>query len=413
MPGPELRIVEMVMPSGTWYALHQRGWDDADDESGPFLARAGELYVFGGPGALLAWCAATDDVDHELADSPLWADVSELTAVVADEDRYDLTWPGVPAEGPVPLEAVPDLHRCAALLDDLLVALDLVADSGGEDGDGQAPDPDLHELWHADELLDLLYEPEHLDGALSGHRRGRLADVLRAHAAAVVRLVERRLTLPEPATTGRAPVGPAPAVAEPLDVAVPLENVAGVETVWVGLGANAFYTLREIASGGDAPAYLGSGGRLLGAPELAGLRRWLGTAPARDGSHDLSGVPGWDALVADPAAVDLEVYDDDVFDLAEVRDRIRTDLDVAGADAMNDAWLLLADLADWGGWDDVRDALEADQPVGYVLSAVLPEVVTGDPRGARRLAELDLAAVRVAWDTVLDAVAARVDLVAE
>src|SRR5207248_2990958 len=156
----------------------------------------------------------------------------------------------------------------------------------------------------------------------------------------------------------------------------------------------------------DDPAYLGHDGTLLGASELDTLHRWLGAHEP----NDLSSVRGWDA-VCDAVDVDLEPYEDSVVDLAELGDLFTPDLDRAGAEQLGTAWVLVADLAQWGGWTDVLAELEADRPVGHVLSGVLPEVSSGDPRGARRLRELDLDEVRDAWAGIVALVESRVRLV--
>jgi len=283
VPDAALHVVELGMPSGTWYSLWQPGWTDAQDDSGPFLARSGELYVFRSPAELVDWCAAPSDSDHDLVASPAWAWVGGLPAVVHADDSFDLTWSAVPVEGEIPREAVSGLRRSAVVLDDLLVAVELEIDDEPDDAADSSADPDLLALCRAPELVDLLYDPERLDGALSGRRRHALADLIRAHGPAVVRLVERRLSRPEPRNRSGGPPGAdVVGAVTTSSTAVPLEQVAAVETVWVGLFDSGFYTMRQIVDPGDAPAYLGTAGELLGAAELVDLRRWLSSRTAID-----------------------------------------------------------------------------------------------------------------------------------
>jgi len=114
-----------------------------------------------------------------------------------------------------------------------------------------------------------------------------------------------------------------------------------------------------------------------------------------------------------PDTVDLDVYEDDTVDLGSVGDSLDGAPDETWAAALNDAWLLLADLAQWGGWTDVTAALEPDTPVGFVLSVVLPEAGAGSRYGATRLAAMDRAALRAAWNDIVTSVASHVHLLPE
>ena len=224
-------------------------------------------------------------------------------------------------------------------------------------------------------------------------------------------MVDQRLREPElPAAGAAASPSPsgdvvgggsgAPAVARPL------KDVAPVETVWLGLAELDIFTLRRIPEPDADPAYLGGAGTLVGATDLDRLRAWLSLREP----NDLSDLPGWDDL-GDADDVDLQPYEDAVLEIAELGDLFTADLDRAGAEQLVGAWVALAELAQWGGWTDVLAELEADRPVGYVLSGVLPEVSAGDSRGRRRLQELDLDEVQECWAAIVALVESRVRLV--
>lgn len=367
---PEIVPVELTLPSGRWYTLYQRGWDDADDDSLAFLGRGHRVFAFPTPDELAAWAGAHHN--HHLGVSVLWDAVrgrflSQFEP--ADADRYDLVAAGY------------DRAASAA-------TRELVADL-------------LHQLGidlSADPVSDLLPRGGSLTGLPVDAEQGpaRVKDVPWEW---VLAQVEAGVGWPDDTAADPAYV--------PHEHALPLESVApGVEALWLGLGGVGALTLVHRAED-DEVDFLGNGTTLLAAGTAEALSAYVESAPLRS-------LPSWARALREGADdLDYEPYEDNVVDLDELGSLIGPDVDREGAQTLLAAWPLVEDLAAWLGLEQVHAAFDESCPLGRFFVRDLLDLSSGSLHVRGRLAETDLTAARDQWARCVDALAAKVSWVDE
>ena len=361
--------VALRLPTGVWFTLWRPGWADADDEQAlPFP---------GEPGRVVAVTRA-EQLGTLAASGPAWRTVAALPA--ADLRRpvlHDLTDPAGLAERALAGGDVAALRETALLLDDL------------------ATQADVDSPLDQDEIyLALLDDPEEFAGVLGRRRRALLRDLIAAHWPPLL----ARVTSCVGAAGDQAPSdGASVSAADRPGGPVPLEDVVDAEVLWLRLAGQAGYTLRRRPDPAAEPVFLGAPGELRLAGDLDTLAAHLRSGAA----GGFPGEPAWADVVA--RGVDLEPYEDAVIDLDELGDAIDAQLGRDTALALLDAQLLVLDLAEWCGLDEVRAAFEQDRALGRLLVAVAPEVAQRAPRAAARLAGTDLDAVREEWHDCLAA----------
>jgi len=189
-------------------------------------------------------------------------------------------------------------------------------------------------------------------------------------------------------------------------VAVPLEDVADLETLWLGLGGAGAFTLVAWADPEDERdvAFLGADGALHAASDLPGLRAYLGSGDA----PPVEGATGWADVVADADALDLEPYEDNVSDLDALGPLIASTLDRDAAERLLAGQSLLVEIAARLRDEQTLRLLSDDEPLGRFLVGAVSDVAAASSAGLSRLADEDLDDLREAWAQVLQRLASRV-----
>jgi hypothetical protein len=361
---PEIVPIELALPSGSWFTLYQRGWDDADDDSLSFLGGDDQVYGFATPEDLCGY--AIDHHDHHLGLSPLWRDVrrrSRAAFTPGPDDRYDLTSPS--SEG-------------QRILVELLEFLRV----------------EVPQNWNQDPLEALFPRP----GTVTEVPSWLVAPPATASPNVWRRAVEE--------VDGR--IGSPPGEASEhsgfstLATAAPLEEVApGVESIWLGVADAGAYTLlyRDIETGW---LFLGPPGTLAAAGSTASLVDFLSR-----GQDPVLAQPPWVA-VRGRTDVDVEPYEDNVIDLDQLGLLLRAPLNRAAAAALLDVRPLVQELGNWLELDDVLRAFDEDQPLGRFFVRDLLDIVGGAPGAVGRLEERDVELLTESWTACMTSIAGRI-----
>jgi hypothetical protein len=354
---PEIVPVELTLPSGTWFTLHQRGWEDADDDSLAFLGGDDEVYVFATADDLASYVASDVDAVHHLSDSALWREVRRRPRrafVPAPEDRYDLT-------------ARDD--RSKELLSELLGYLRMEAPTGD---------------WNAEPFAALLPPRVSYTGIPVGAPDPRPTGGRTLWGWALAE-VDSRIEVP-----GELAVAPAEVLAP------------GVESLWLGVDGSGAHTLVHRAEDGTGWTFLGAPGELLAATSVESLRSFVCL-----GGDVATSVAPWSAF-AGHSDVDLEPYEDNIVDLDELGGTLSPQLDTATATALLDVWALIRELATWLELDDVIGAFSEEQPLGRFFVRDLLDVVGGSWSAGNRLQHVDFTELVESWTACTASIAARI-----
>lgn len=394
--GPGGEVVEAVvplglrLPSGTGCTLRVDPDLDPEAEDGTpqVLGRGRRVFLFRTVAELAAFTRTARD--HTLSPRPAWPAVGQRLAtddfVPLPMDRVDLVAIGAALSGEEPSPWVAW---------DLAAALNLVSDLAEQ---CHLPDVDesLGPLW------DYAADPHRLTALLAGpgNERAALADTWQRAVAAVDTCVDW-LDVDVPAE----PLPTRPPAAPSAGDLTPIEDVAPLETLWLGLGtAGSGYTLRERVDDPDDPEQrwlTDPEGRLVLRPDLPGLQAY-----ARTASTPLAAVPGWLDVVARDD-VDWEPYEDNVIDFTDVS--FGADLDEEAAQRTVDAYFALTAVAAAVGADDVLDEVaEGTSVARYVLGPAI-DVARRVPGAERALRDVDGGPLRASWHRAVSLLAASVD----
>jgi hypothetical protein len=393
--------IEMVLPSGRGLTLRldpQAHLDD--DDSRHVLGRNRQILLFETLEELAAYVA--DDEEHTLRDRPVWPLVRELSVeelTVSAIDRHDLM-----AIGELFAGAARD--ELGASLGD---TLDLVADIAEQCALAEVEeilDPDSA-FWQCAgspaALADVLRDPD---------RRGALNEQWQR----ILTALDRTAVWPLVAVPWRAAVG-ASAGEQQL-----LEDLAPVETLWIGMGSHGSgYTLRERTPTVTDPdaRWLMQAHRLQLAESVERLAAWVAVGP----EVDLATVDGWEDVVSRSVAasvdhqpvdyqpVDYQPYEDNVVDLAEALDRIGPGLDADSAGMVVERYWFLFGLAHVLGYPELIALLDEGEPIGRFVSGTATDIANLHWDAALRLASENFDAVREEWNHALAFLAARCDWV--
>lgn len=180
---------------------------------------------------------------------------------------------------------------------------------------------------------------------------------------------------------------------------VPLEEVAALETLGIGVGARTGFTLVHRPQPDDdedaVPLFAGRPGAIRVCATLEGLADFV----RADTSSQLVRLPGWYAL-STRDDVDLTPYDDSCTDLDAVPELIGT----SGAGSVDDvetALSLVSDVARFSHLDDVTAALE--DPDGPIRHAI--DIETGGSEES--LSDAEREEFAAAWSRLVARVSAQ------
>ncbi len=360
---PAIVPVELTLPSGRWYTLYQRDWDDADDDSRAFLGTDDQVIAFASPDELSSYAGSDAARDgHHLVDSALWPDVRHRNArdfTPADGDRHDLL------DGRREREVLAELCEFLGLeppYDWLRESIPLPGSVTGVPSWIGGPGPNVPDPW-----------------------------------AWALAAVDRRVGPPVPARQGTGCDAHGAA-----QFATPVETVApGVEVRWLGLAGVGATTLFWHGDDGEVRC-LGQPGELLAAPSQEALRAYLA-----DADDTVLGQEPW-APLRGRDDLDLEPYEDSVVDLDEAADAISATMTSQDAETLLAGWAVMHEVADWTGADDVLAALGEDARLGRFLVRDVLDMTPGSGAARRRLADTDLDEVAESWRRCLTSLAERV-----
>jgi hypothetical protein len=375
----------------TLYVPEWSQLDDSDAGAGEevtqFLGRPGELLLFPRPAALATF-AATDDPGQSigLRGHPRWGEFTERPEVdftPFEDDEFDLSAvPGLLADpGPAEVARAGELIAFAWEL-----ALHLRAE-------------DVRELLETEAFEQVQTDPQSLLGRRGRSRLGTLRSAIREHWDGVLARLSEGVRRPAAAGDDEHPMAP-PAELAPWDGTgpVPLEEVAALETLGIGVGGRTGFTLVHRPEGIDeeaVPLFAGRPGAIRMCATLAGLADFV----REDTSSQLVRLPGWYEL-STRADVDLTPYDDSCTDLDAVPELIGTH--AAGVvDDVETAVSFVSDVARFAHLDDVTSALE--DPDGAIRHAI--DIETGG--SDEQLSDPDREAFAAEWSRLVSRVSAQ------
>jgi hypothetical protein len=388
--------IRLGLTKGDLYTLWAPRWRDEGDEWEAFLGKDEDLYAFETVADLVAFVRT--NTDNDLTDHPAWQKLTEANAHrldPAEERQYDVV--GVPelaAEKPSE-ETVTQLHRSLAIASSIGSVCELPAISkffngnpglsqlgGGIDAfTGRTGRKRWAEIetaigrsWdNVIDAIDGLVSTPDVDAAASKKAAAELAE-----------------DAPEPEQEAVEEVdetdegGDSDEVAEDADE---LEDHAGGAVLgsdddfWVKVGIDpvrimttggTYYTLRCYLD--DQPVFLGRNGRI----SVFGSERALARYLADEHDHDISNLATYDDIrtAANDGSLRVNVSDENVYVLTEIVDYLAEGPDAIDRDQLDLAVELLRDVGDYAEDPVVEESLDADQPLGKIVTYVLdPEKV--------------------------------------
>jgi hypothetical protein len=385
--------IRLGLTKGDLYTLWAPRWRDEGDEWEAFLGKDEDLYAFETVADLVAFVRTNKD--NDLADHPAWEKLTQANAHrlnPTDERQYDVV--GVPelaAEKPSD-ETVTQLHRSLAIASSIGSVCELPAISKFFNGN-----PGLGQLGGGVE-------------AFSGRAgRKRWAEIETAIGRSwdnVVDAIDELVSIPEvdAAAVEKAAAElaeDAPEIEEEVADEVDetdqddveetddLEDHAGGAVLgsdddfWVKVGIDpvrimttggTYYTLRCYLD--DQPVFLGRNGRI----SVFGSERALARYLADEHDHDISNLATYDDIrtAANDGSLRVNVADENVYVLTEIVDYLAEGPDAIDRDQLDLAVELLRDVGDYAEDTVVEESLDADQPLGKIVSYVL------DPENVRK-----------------------------
>ncbi len=146
----------------------------------------------------------------------------------------------------------------------------------------------------------------------------------------------------------------------------------GIDPVRIMTTGGTYYTLRCYLD--DQPVFLGRNGRI----SVFGSERALARYLADEHDHDISNLATYDDIrtAANDGSLRVTVADENVYVLTEIVDYLAEGPDAIDRDQLDLAVELLRDVGEYAEETVVAEALDADQPLGKIVSYVLdPEKV--------------------------------------
>ncbi len=390
--------IRLGLTKGDLYTLWAPRWRDEGDEWEAFLGKDEDLYAFETVADLVAFVRTNKD--NDLTDHPAWEKLTEANAHRLDpseERQYDVV--GVPelaAEKPSE-ETVTQLHRSLAIASSIGSVCELPAISKFFNGN-----PGLGQLGGGVE-------------AFAGRTgRKRWAEIESAIARSwdnVVDAIDELVTTPDvdAAASKKAADELAEAAPEPEEAVVEEDVEETSETeddgdvqetddledhahgavlgsdddFWVKVGIDpvrimttgaTYYTLRCYLD--DQPVFLGRNGRISVFASERALARYL----ADEHDHDISNLATYDDIrtAANDGSLQVNVSDENVYVLTEIVDYLAEGPDAIDRDQLDLAVEFLRDVGEYAEDTVVEESLDADQPLGKIVSYVL------DPDKVRR-----------------------------
>jgi hypothetical protein len=377
----------------TLYVPEWSQLDESDaapgEEVTQFLGPPGELLLFAQPAALAAF-AATDDPGQPigLRGHPRWGEFTERPEVdftPFEDDEFDLSAVPTLVTDPGPAEVA----RAGELI---AFAWELALHLRAED---------VRELLETETFEQVQTDPQALLGRRGRSRLMSLRAAVRDHWDDVLAQLIEGVWRPQVEGGDEHPMAP-PVDLPPWDGtgSVPLEEVAELETLGIGVGGRTGFTLvhRPIVDDADedpVPLFAGRPGAIRVCATLEGLADFV----REDTSSQLVRLPGWYEL-STRADVDLTPYDDSCTDLDAVPELIGTR--TAGTvDEVETAVSFVSDVARFAHLDDVTSALE--NPDGAIRHAI--DIETGGSE--EQLSDADREAFAAEWSRVVSRVSAQ------
>jgi hypothetical protein len=386
--------IRLGLTKGDLYTLWAPRWRDEGDEWEAFLGKDEDLYAFETVADLVAFVRTNKD--NDLADHPAWEKLTQANAHrlnPTEERQYDVV--GVPelaAEKPSD-ETVTQLHRSLAIASSIGSVCELPAISkffngnpglsqlgGGVDAfSGRTGRKRWAEIevaigrsWdNVVDAIDELVSTPDVDAAAAKKAAEELAEDAPE--------LEEEEIVDEVDETGE----------EDVEESDDLEDHAGGAVLgsdddfWVKVGIDpvrimttggTYYTLRCYLD--DQPVFLGRNGRI----SVFGSERALARYLADEHDHDISNLATYDDIrtAANDGSLRVNVADENVYVLTEIVDYLAEGPDAIDRDQLDLAIELLRDVGDYAEDTVVEESLDADQPLGKIVSYVL------DPENVRK-----------------------------
>jgi hypothetical protein len=384
--------IRLGLTKGDLYTLWAPRWRDEGDEWEAFLGKDEDLYAFETVADLVAFVRTNKD--NDLSDHPAWAQLTEANAhrlAPTEERQYDVV--GVPelaAEKPSE-ETVAQLHRSLAIASSIGSVCELPAISKFFNGN-----PGLGQLGGGVDAF---------SGRTGRKRWAEIESAIGRNWDNVVDAIDELVSTPavDAAAAKKAADELAEDAPEPEeDILEPAEETSvdtdapeddGLEDhadgavlgsddeFWVKVGIDpvrimttggTYYTLRCYLD--DQPVFLGRNGRISVFSSERALARYL----ADEHDHDISNLATYDDIrtAANDGSLRVNVSEENVYVLNEIADYLADGPDAIDRHQLDLAVELLRDVGEYAEDTVVEESLDADQPLGKIVSYVLaPEKV--------------------------------------
>jgi hypothetical protein len=397
----DLVPIRLSLTDGDRYTVWAPRWRDDGDEWEAFLGRDEDLYTFETAADLVAFVRTNSD--NDLVDHPAWHALTEVNAhklEPADDKQFDL----------VAVEELVSDKPTAESLTTLANALTIVSSIGSV-----CELPAVMKFFNGNPTLGTLSGGiDHFTGKAGLKRWHAIADVVGRSWDDVLKAVDEIVSIPdvdstvseaaaaelaepfeeevpetEPETTDEAEPEPEPetAVAEGTGIARAAGDEVvlgadddfwtkvGIDPIRIMTGAGTFYTLRCYFD--DHPIFLGRNGRISVFSSERALARYL----ADEHDHDLSDLSTYDDIrtAATDGSLHVDITDDNVYVLTGLADDFAGGPDAVDHEQLDLAVEFLRDLGEYSEDATVEKALEADEPLGKLITYVLEPDSTSKP----------------------------------
>lgn len=380
--------IRLGLTKGDLYTLWAPRWRDDGDEWEAFLGKDEDLYAFETVADLVAFVRT--NTDNDLTDHPAWQKLTEANAHRLDpteERQYDVV--GVPelaAEKPSE-ETVTQLHRSLAIASSIGSVCELPAISkffNGNPGLGQLGggidafagrtgrkrwaeiETAIARSWdNVIDAIDELVSTPDVDAAASKKAAEELAEDAPEPEVEVVEESEETDDSDDAAEEADQFEDHAEGAVLGSDDDFWVK--VGIDPVRIMTTGGTYYTLRCYLD--DQPVFLGRNGRI----SVFGSERALARYLADEHDHDISNLATYDDIrtAANDGSLRVNVSDENVYVLTEIVDYLAEGPDAIDRDQLDLALELLRDVGDYAEDTVVEESLDADQPLGKIVSYVL------------------------------------------
>ncbi|MEZ0362230.1 primosomal protein [Mycobacterium sp. pUA109] len=398
----DLVPIRLGLTAGDRYTLWAPRWRDSGDEWEAFLGKEEDLYVFETAADLVAFVRT--NTDHDLADHPGWAGLTEANAHKldpAERNQFDLvTVEELVADNPTK-KSVRTLANTLAVVASIGSVCELSAvtkffngnptlgtvTGGIEHFKGKAG----RKRWYVigeiiarnwDNVLsaldDVITTPD-VDEAASRRAADELAEEPPEEDEAIEESAAEdgdeaaadAEESDEPAEDSDA--APARATSVVLGSDADFWAKVGIDPIRIMTGAGTLYTLRCYFD--DQPIFLGRNGRISVFSSERTLARYL----ADEHDHDLSDLSTYDDIrtAATDGSLAVDITDDNVYVLTGLADDLADGPDAVDRDQLELAVELLRDVGTYAEDDIVDKALDPDRPLGNLVAHVLDPEAPG------------------------------------